>query len=254
MKRIVALLAAGLFAGTAVGQSYNIVFGQPLSLPSADYAAAGLPGAWNVVGVPIVGEHYPLQNLAGEFTGVTLNNIGGTQLLVADDPATAGDDELLMDEMLIGFNDPVDVCIWINNLPSGPYEVLIYAMTPNTPSLLSRTRVDFADQGPVWIGGAWPGRHEEGVTYSRHTVTVSDGRIGLHSGLFSANVQSGINGIQVRRLQAGDLNGDGCVDFSDLLILLSAYGVDADGDIDADGDTDFEDLITLLGNYGDGDC
>ncbi len=52
----------------------------------------------------------------------------------------------------------------------------------------------------------------------------------------------------------GDLNGDGCVDFSDLLILLSAYGVDADGDIDADGDTDFHDLIALLGNYGEGDC
>ncbi len=52
----------------------------------------------------------------------------------------------------------------------------------------------------------------------------------------------------------GDLNGDGCVDFADLVILLTAYGVNADGDIDADGDTDFNDLITLLGGYGEGDC
>lgn len=53
---------------------------------------------------------------------------------------------------------------------------------------------------------------------------------------------------------AGDLNGDGCVDFADLVILLGAYGVSADGDIDGDADTDFADLIVLLGNYGSGNC
>ncbi len=52
----------------------------------------------------------------------------------------------------------------------------------------------------------------------------------------------------------GDLNGDGCVDFSDLVILLAAYGVNAGGDIDADGDTDFDDLFILLSNYGEGAC
>ncbi len=50
----------------------------------------------------------------------------------------------------------------------------------------------------------------------------------------------------------GDLNGDGCVDQSDLGILLAAYGNDDGGDIDGDGDTDQADLGTLLGNYGQG--
>jgi len=53
---------------------------------------------------------------------VTLNNIGGSQLLAVDVAATAGDDEKLMDDMLISFNNPVDACIWIRNLPNGPYE------------------------------------------------------------------------------------------------------------------------------------
>ncbi len=52
----------------------------------------------------------------------------------------------------------------------------------------------------------------------------------------------------------GDLNGDGCVDFADLVTLLGAYGVSAGGDIDGDADTDFADLIALLGNYGSGNC
>ncbi len=47
----------------------------------------------------------------------------------------------------------------------------------------------------------------------------------------------------------GDLNGDGCVDQSDLGILLAAYEVDDGGDIDGDGDTDQSDLGVLLSNY-----
>ncbi len=55
----------------------------------------------------------------------------------------------------------------------------------------------------------------------------------------------------------GDLNGDGTVDFDDLLILLAAYGFcDGDAgfnpaaDLDADGCIGFGDLVILLSNYG----
>jgi hypothetical protein len=51
----------------------------------------------------------------------------------------------------------------------------------------------------------------------------------------------------------GDLNGDGCVNQSDLGSLLASYGVDGGGDIDGDGDTDQADLGALLSNY-DGGC
>ncbi len=47
-----------------------------------------------------------------------------------------------------------------------------------------------------------------------------------------------------------DLDGDGVVDFSDLVILLAAYGVSDAGDIDGNGATDFDDLLILLAAYG----
>jgi len=47
------------------------------------------------------------------------------------------------------------------------------------------------------VGGAWPGLHQEGKTYARFSVDVTDGTIGLHSGLWAAEVRSGLNGIQL---------------------------------------------------------
>ncbi len=51
----------------------------------------------------------------------------------------------------------------------------------------------------------------------------------------------------------GDIDGDGDVDFDDLVLLLSAYGCTSGcgpEDIDGDGDVDFNDLVILLTNYG----
>ena len=55
----------------------------------------------------------------------------------------------------------------------------------------------------------------------------------------------------------GDLDGNGCVNLSDLAELLSNYGLTSgvtyeDGDIDGDGDVDISDLAELLGHYGEG--
>lgn len=53
----------------------------------------------------------------------------------------------------------------------------------------------------------------------------------------------------------GDLNGDGVVDVSDLLILLAAWGPcprsgDCTADINGDGSVDVSDLLILLANWG----
>jgi hypothetical protein len=53
----------------------------------------------------------------------------------------------------------------------------------------------------------------------------------------------------------GDLDGDGTVGFSDLLILLAAWGecpappADCPADLDASGDVGFSDLLILLSSW-----
>lgn len=193
---IAALLASGFPSGGRA-QSINIDFGSPLTAPPASYGAAGPAGAWNPVGVLPSGHHQPLVGLDGAATGATLYMIGGTGMLAADDPGTSGGDQSLMDDMLTGMNDPVDVCIWVDGLEEGDYQVLTYAMTPGVPDETHRVRVDWGVPGPLIVGGAWPGAHQEGVTFARHTVYAIDGEIALHSGEWGAQLRSGMNGIQL---------------------------------------------------------
>ena len=51
----------------------------------------------------------------------------------------------------------------------------------------------------------------------------------------------------------GDVNGDGKVDFSDLVILAAHYGqpgIFSTGDLNLDGSVDFADLVLLASNFG----
>ena len=55
---------------------------------------------------------------------------------------------------------------------------------------------------------------------------------------------------QLQDAACPDLNADGAVNVSDLLMLLAAYGTGADGDTNGDGNTDVADLLALLAAYG----
>ena len=238
-----ALSAHLLFAGSAHAQSFNVEFGTPGTAPSSDYAAAGLAGAWNTFGV-LSSTPQPIVNIFGVNTGVTIKNIGGTAIISGNEASTAGDDEKLVDDMLISLCNPLDACLYFANLQNGTYEVLIYAKTPNAAST-NNVRVDFADQGNQIVGGMWPGTHQELVTYARFTITTSNGKIDFHSGLFGGNSQSGLNGVQIRRLVEGDLNGDQLVTDIDRSLFCAALGssegdssYDRYADLNEDGDID----------------
>jgi hypothetical protein len=201
--RLAALLVSALLGVSwqgAKAQSFNIDFGTTGTAPQATYGAAGLAGTWNVVGALNPGQRQNLVDLTGAASAARIYQIGGAQILDTDAPGTTGDDAALLDDMFIGFNNPLDVCIWVENLVPGDYQVTIYAMTPGDPNLMSRVRVDDGNPGPTMVGGAWPGAHQAGVTYASFTVTIAGSVIGLHSGLPSGLIQSGINGIQIRSL------------------------------------------------------
>ena len=52
-------------------------------------------------------------------------------------------------------------------------------------------------------------------------------------------------------LEIGDLNGDGCINVTDLLSLLSKWGPcsECPADLDQDGTVGVSDLLILLGNW-----
>ena len=192
----------------AAAQSLNVDFGDVASTPSGSYAAAGLAGTWNTVGVLPTGQRQSLVDLAGQPSAAKIYMNGGNSvtMLNVNDAGTSGNDQSLMDDMIICQCSPVDMCLWVENLTNGEYEVTTYAMTPSEPSRLCPVRVDNGTPGPTDVGGAWPGSHQEHVTYSRHTVTVSNGVVAFHSGTAGGFFQSGMNGFQLRLIPAAGVN------------------------------------------------
>jgi hypothetical protein len=175
----------------------NIALGPPGSAPSSSYAAAGLAGVWNDIGLTEYGQRVPLVGLDGSPLAADIRQIGATSVLQSNDPATSGDDEALLDSMVLSFCNPLDACYWIDNLENGEYVVIMYALTPNDPDLLSHVRVDDGTPDSTPVGGAWTGTHIEGVSYQSFVVNVTSNEIGLHSGVPSSGSQSGLNGIQI---------------------------------------------------------
>ena len=48
----------------------------------------------------------------------------------------------------------------------------------------------------------------------------------------------------------GDINGDGVVDVTELLIVVANWGGSGEGDINGDGTVDDSDILLLVGAWG----
>lgn len=231
-QRSLACVIALCLTARVNAQSFNIDVGADGSPPSSEYAAAGLPGFWNVVQIPhlppfMTGPHPNAETIVdidGRDTGVVIHQFGGMDLNAANNEATTGDDEALLDDYFATHFVVLETCVYINGLEPGAYEVTTYAWMPQSEETLSKIRFDFDpfNYQPL-IGGAWPGSHVEGVTFSRHVVTVSPGSfIGLHVGIpngGSTTVGVPLNGIQIRQLPddaPADMNCDGAVNGNDI--------------------------------------
>jgi hypothetical protein len=227
VRRLLTALAIAPFlislASSLRAQSINVDFGAGTP-PSDSYAAAGGAGRWNVIGVLSPYTRASLVDVSGAPIAAKIYMYGGTQLLQSDDPATSGDDAALMDDMLIGMNDPVDECLWIENLVDDDYEVLIYALTPNDPSRMCTVRVDGGTPNPTDIGGAWPGSQQRDVSYERFVAHTSSGVLAFHSGKYNGYFQSGMNGVQIRPLSTTSVGSSSGLGASRLRITPNPSG------------------------------
>lgn len=98
-----------------------------------------------------------------------------------------------------------------------------------------------------------------------HTITLAGATPGVKTGTVTVHSNDpdepsrtiAVSGLVVVSLVPGDANGDQIVNFVDLNIVLSSYGVsgppaEVPGDLNADGHVNFVDLNIVLSNYGVG--
>ncbi|MFO0962574.1 MAG: hypothetical protein U0625_06660 [Phycisphaerales bacterium] len=187
-----ACLAAGIVAGSASAQSFNIDFGNTTPTPGSGFgAAAGQAGVWNTyAGGTLVG----LAGLGGGATGVTLTGTGGS-LAGYNDPNTFGDDEALIDDGLV---IPFLESYSFSGLAAGTYDVYVYTWTfQQLP-----TAVNVNGSGYTVVGGAWPGGYVQGVTHSLSTVTIAANQA-LNIDIFTVNGAIGcVTGVQLVQVPA----------------------------------------------------
>ena len=111
--------------------------------------------------------------------------------------------------------------------------------------------------GPANAGGGWlrpefvVGQDLPASSTMQLRFTVGD------DDTLPSVVEAGIDDIRVVRFVCddptieGDVNGDGVVNFDDLIGMLAEWGAcsGCPSDIDGNGQVDFNDLLTLLGNW-----
>lgn len=168
-------LFLGVFAlaSPALAQGVNVALFSDTVGPSQSFgAAANQPGVWNRV-VATTSAQIPLVDLAGAPTTITVTKLDTANTVFAvqiDNPATTGDDELLMDYLA----DPEPTGTWIvEGLRSGAYSVYSYAWAPDSSTYISGVTVNGGTESNV--GGAWPGGYILGTTHALDFVFVPAG-------------------------------------------------------------------------------
>jgi hypothetical protein len=118
------------------------------------------------------------------------------------------------------------------------------------------------DEVPTDLGPGQIAQHDTSPTFGGGVAINDNGDIAFNAALTPVDdtqVEWG-SGVYIAYAEAdedipGDLNGDGVVDGSDLLILLSEWGKckdpdDCPADLNGDGTVDGSDLLILLSNWG----
>lgn len=261
LHSVVSPLALSALASAASAQSINIDFGGSAGTPPSTYGAAGPAGTWNDISLLLepgsASRPFPLVDLDGAATAVTL--VVDTAYGTLDYPhdETAGDVAALMDDALFALSPDIAMYLIIGGLGPGTYRIYTYTWDWPTEQIGMVAQVG---DSPVIqpVGGPWTGGLELGVTHMVHFIDHAGGTLEIQlvaggpGGFF--NGSGVINGLQIERLEGlacdADLNRDGGVDGADLGALLAGWGGTGPGDLDGSGAIDGADLGVLLAGWG----
>jgi hypothetical protein len=232
---MISTLAIAALGAGASAQSINIDFGNENGSPPDTFAAAGLPGVWNVITTNLE-TPVALVDLDGNPTTVTIaaelafGTLGDIPL---PHPELPDDIQPLLGDGLLGAHGPgITMPMSIEGLENGEYRIITY--TWYWPADAFGMAVFFEDSAFAFpAGGPWPGQLALGVTHMVHHITVLDGTINLETvgagpGA-SFNGDNLINGMQIWQLAPGgscpaDFTRDGDVGAADLGQMLATWG------------------------------
>jgi hypothetical protein len=187
MRFLPALLV--VLSPVGLPQAFNVDCNPALGIPTSAYgAAASQPGVWNSVST--FSSPASLVDTSGTATAVTLEWPGFHFAYASNHIQTLGDDEALMDDLLDG-----PETYTLKGLLPGEYDVYTYAWAPDDVQARTGVIVPGGTGGVQNIGGSWTGGHVQGITYAKHSVTVTGGQIAIV--ITIANKFASLNGIQV---------------------------------------------------------
>lgn len=191
-----ALALALATTGIASAQSYNLDFGGSAAPGSGYGAAAGQLGQWQNISSMAANSPVGLTDIGGNATAATLTATTNQFSFSFNNPATAGDDENLLDDQFDLGAQGTQNSFAVNGLANGVYNVYIYAWASDSDT--SRISVDLIGNGAQTSGGAYSGL-AAGVTHSAWTnVVVSSGSMNFRTN----NVVGfgSLNGMQIQQV------------------------------------------------------
>jgi hypothetical protein len=187
----------------ASAQSFNIDVGDNTVLypvpPDSYVAGAGQAGRWNASIHPY---NTSLVKLDGTPSTVTTSSTSSSSYSYFPSALTGDDRSFMVDvQNLPGIGGPWS---WtFNGLQDGDYQIYTHAWAPENNGVQTLVTVPGSIDPPQAVGGMWAGgAHVQGITYARHSVTVTGGTLFVQvEGLGGSS--GSVNGFQLVQVGSG---------------------------------------------------
>lgn len=202
--RIVAI--GSWLVSPALAQSVYIDFGEGTPPSSSYAAAAGAPGYWNPLPIPI--NAAPLLSLQGQATALAFT-ASGCDTGADAFPNTSGDDDALLDDWFNGDCNLSTKTVTITGLEPGEYRLYVYPIGGAHGS--ASAQIDVSPPAGVDTSITLPAEGPFPGTYSGWTIGIAVLHVAQSNSTlaitFGSNSNAGLSGMQLERFQEPSATG-----------------------------------------------